>query len=159
MTTLIQKVSESLHKNKLTLVTAESCTGGWVAKQITDLAGSSAIFDRGFVTYSNQAKMDMLNVQASTLKAHGAVSEAVVIEMTQGALLNSLADIAVSISGIAGPVGGSEDKPVGTVCFAWQHKGQQAIVETRIFDGDRDSIRVQAVDFCLNGMAKIINSQ
>ncbi len=157
MTTPIQKVSESLHKNKLTLVTAESCTGGWVAKQITDLAGSSAIFDRGFVTYSNQSKIDMLGVSATSLKVYGAVSEQVVKEMTQGSLDNSQADIAVSVSGIAGPGGGSTDKPVGTVCFGWQRKGQQAIVETCIFDGDRDSIRMQAVDFALNKLDEIIN--
>ncbi len=157
MTTLIQKVSENLHKNKICVVTAESCTGGWLAKQITDLAGSSAIFDRGFVTYSNQSKIDMLGVQASTLAAHGAVSEAVVKEMTQGALLNSQADIAVSISGVAGPGGGSEDKPVGTVCFSWQREGQQNIVKTCLFDGDRDSIRAQAVDYALRGIDEIIS--
>ncbi len=157
MTTLIQKVSENLHKNKLRVATAESCTGGWLAKQITDLAGSSAIFDRGFVTYSNQSKVDMLGVQASTLEAHGAVSEAVVKEMTQGALLNSQANIAVSISGIAGPEGGSDDKPIGTVCFGWQRKGQQGIVETCFFNGNRDSIRAQAVDFALNKISEIIN--
>lgn len=157
MTTLIQKVSKSLHKNNLTLVTAESCTGGWIAKQMTDLSGSSAIFDRGFVTYSNQSKIDMLNVQASTLAAHGAVSEAVVIEMAQGALLNSQADIAVSISGIAGPDGGSADKPVGTICFAWQQKNQQAIAKTKFFEGDRDSIRSQAVDYSLDGINQLID--
>lgn len=157
MTTLIQKVSENLHKNKIRVVTAESCTGGWLAKQITDLAGSSAIFDRGFVTYSNQSKIDMLGVQASTLAVHGAVSEAVVKEMTQGALLNSQADIAVSISGVAGPEGGSEDKPVGTVCFSWQRKGQLNILETCLFDGDRDSIRAQAVNYALRGIDEIIS--
>ncbi|HIO97301.1 MAG TPA: nicotinamide-nucleotide amidohydrolase family protein, partial [Leucothrix sp.] len=102
MTTLIKKVSKRLHDNQLSLVSAESCTGGWLAKQITDLAGSSSIFDRGFVTYSNQAKQDMLGVKLATLEAHGAVSEAVAKEMAEGALINSQADIAVSITGVAG---------------------------------------------------------
>jgi nicotinamide-nucleotide amidase len=157
MTTLIQKVSENLHKNKMRVATAESCTGGWLAKQITDLAGSSAIFDRGFVTYSNQSKIDMLSVKPATLDKHGAVSEAVVIEMAQGALTHSQADIAVSISGIAGPDGGSAEKPVGTVCFGWQQTGKKVIVKTHIFEGGRDSIRAQAVDYALNGIDEIIS--
>ncbi len=119
MTNILQEVSNKLHDNKLTMTAAESCTGGWVAKQITDLDGSSAIFDRGFVTYSNEAKQEMLDVSKITLDEFGAVSEEVVLEMVAGAINHSNADIAVAISGIAGPTGGTELKPVGMVCFAW----------------------------------------
>ena len=111
MFNILEKVSKKLHENNLSVVSAESCTGGWVAKQFTDLAGSSAIFDRGFVTYSNQAKQDMLDVSTEALDKYGAVSEQVVIEMVEGALKNSQADIALSISGIAGPGGGTEKNP------------------------------------------------
>jgi len=161
MTTLIEKVSENLHKNKMSIVTAESCTGGWLAKQITDLAGSSAIFERGFITYSNQSKQEMLGVKLETLNTHGAVSEQVAKEMAQGALLKSQADIAISITGIAGPDGGSKDKPVGTVCFAWVKKNKNTEsnntkVKTHIFSGNRDSIRAQAVDNALKGINELI---
>ena len=125
MTDILEKVSKELYENNLSLVSAESCTGGWVAKQVTDLAGSSSIFDRGFVTYSNQAKQDMLGVSSDALDNYGAVSEQVVIEMVEGALKNSQADIALSISGIAGPGGGTKEKPVGTVCFGWMKKGSK----------------------------------
>ena len=159
MTTLIEKVSENLHKNKLRLAAAESCTGGWLAKQITDKAGSSAIFERGFVTYSNQSKIEMLGVKSATLDEYGAVSEAVVIEMVQGALKHSQAEIAVSISGIAGPGGGSAEKPVGTVCFGWLKRANNTvIVKTCVFEGGRDSIRAQAVDYALHGINEIINN-
>ena len=155
MTDILNKVSQKLHENNLSLVSAESCTGGWVAKQITDLAGSSAIFDRGFVTYSNQAKQDMLGVSINTLDKYGAVSEQVVIEMVAGALENSQADIALSISGVAGPGGGTEEKPVGMVCFGWMKRGKEAKAETIIFIGDRDEIRRQAVDFSLKGVISL----
>jgi nicotinamide-nucleotide amidase len=131
------------------LVVAESCTGGWLAKILTDLPGSSEWFDRGFVTYSNQAKQAMLGVSSATLEQSGAVSEACVLEMTQGALRESGADVAVAISGIAGPGGGSLEKPVGTVCFAWQIKGSEGISRRRCFDGDRNQVRWQAVDYAL----------
>nr|WP_319555230.1 nicotinamide-nucleotide amidase [uncultured Vibrio sp.] len=127
------------------MTTAESCTGGGVAAAITDIAGSSGWLDRAFVTYSNEAKMEMLGVQAHTLETHGAVSEPVVIEMVQGALEHSNATIGVSISGIAGPSGGSEEKPVGTVCFAFADNQQWLLVETMHFDGDRAAVREQAV--------------
>lgn len=156
MTSILKKVSKKLHEKKLSLVSAESCTGGWVAKQITDLAGSSSIFDRGFVTYSNQAKQDMLNVSKETLDSYGAVSEQVVIEMVEGALINSQADIAISISGVAGPSGGTKNKPVGTVCFAWMKRGDKAIAETLHIKGDRDEVRKQAVDVSFAGINKII---
>ncbi len=156
MTDIIEKVSKKLHENRLSVVSAESCTGGWVAKKFTDLAGSSTIFDRGFVTYSNQAKQDMLGVSTEALDSYGAVSEQVVIEMVEGALKNSQADIALSISGIAGPEGGTKEKPVGTVCFGWMKRGNKAHVQTIILEGDRDDIRRQAVDYSLNGVLKII---
>jgi len=157
MTDIIQKVSKKLHKNNLTLVSAESCTGGWVAKKITDLEGSSAILDRGFVTYSNQAKIDMLGVSKETLDNYGAVSKQVVIEMVEGALNNSQADIALSISGIAGPGGGTIEKPVGTVCFGWMMRGNQPFSDTIYIEGDRDSVRYKAVDFALSGVVKLID--
>ncbi len=156
MTNIIEKVSKKLYENNLSVVSAESCTGGWVAKQLTDLAGSSAIFDRGFVTYSNQAKQDMLGVSIEALDNYGAVSEQVVVEMVEGALKNSQADIALSISGVAGPEGGTEDKPVGMVCFGWKKRDGEAIAETIIFTGDRDEIRRQAVDFSLEGVISLV---
>ena len=157
MTDIIHKVSKKLHENNLSLVSAESCTGGWVAKQITDLAGSSAIFERGFVTYSNRAKQEMLGVSGKTLEQYGAVSEAVVIQMVEGALVNSYADIALSISGIAGPGGGSKEKPVGTVCFGWMRRGRKALATTVLFKGDREQIRRQSVDYALNGVIELID--
>ncbi|CAM2998385.1 nicotinamide-nucleotide amidase [Vibrio diazotrophicus] len=142
---LSQLLGELLLKHKQILVTAESCTGGGVANAITEIAGSSAWFDRAFVTYSNEAKQEMIGVEGQTLAEFGAVSEPVVIQMVQGALKNSNATIGVSISGIAGPTGGSEEKPVGTVCFAWADKSEWLKVETQHFTGDRSAVRTQAV--------------
>ncbi|MFW5427359.1 MAG: nicotinamide-nucleotide amidase [Methylophagaceae bacterium] len=156
MTDILEKVSKKLHENNLSLVSAESCTGGWVAKQLTDLAGSSAIFDRGFITYSNQAKQDMLGVSLETLDNFGAVSEQVVIEMVEGALANSQADIALSISGIAGPDGGTVEKPIGTVCFGWMKRGEKALAKTVLIEGDRDKVRKQAVNISLTEIIKLI---
>jgi nicotinamide-nucleotide amidase len=144
-----------LERNHM-LVTAESCTGGWVAKCITDIAGSSAWFDRGFVTYSNRAKQDMLGVTAETLEDHGAVSEATVSEMARGALTHSAADIAVAVSGIAGPGGGAPGKPVGTVWFAWLVSGGTPRVETRQFTGDREAVRRQSVVCALEGLVDVL---
>ena len=149
MTDLLNKVSMKLHQKKLSLVSAESCTGGWLAKQITDLSGSSAIFDRGFITYSNDSKQQMLGVQKNTIDGFGAVSENVVKEMVVGALENSNADISVAISGVAGPDGGTKDKPVGMVCFGFMLRGQKPLAMTEVFDGNRDNIRALAVDFAL----------
>ncbi|MFL4557506.1 nicotinamide-nucleotide amidase [Yersinia kristensenii] len=128
---------------------AESCTGGWVAKALTDIAGSSAYFDRGFVTYSNAAKHDLLGVKESTLTQYGAVSEAVVQEMAQGALHAASADFSVSISGIAGPDGGTAEKPVGTVWFAFATRDGQLSATKQLFLGDRDEVRLQAAVFAL----------
>ncbi len=128
---------------------AESCTGGWVAKALTDIAGSSAYFDRGFVTYSNAAKHDLLGVDETTLANYGAVSEAVVREMALGALRAANADHAVAISGIAGPDGGSADKPVGTVWFAFATREGRVVAHKQLFSGDRDTVRLQAAVFAL----------
>lgn len=134
------------------LAAAESCTGGWLAQSVTAIAGSSAWFDRGFVTYSNAAKMDMLGVPATTLERHGAVSEATARAMAQGALAHSRADWAVAITGIAGPSGGSPDKPVGTVCFAWASKEGGCEAQTGHFSGDRAAVRRQSVRHALLGL-------
>jgi len=133
------------------LACAESCTGGWVSEVVTATAGSSQWFDRGFVTYSNAAKESMLGVRADTLAQSGAVSEAVVGEMAAGALARSQAQVALAISGVAGPSGGSPDKPVGTVCFAWALAGE-ATTETRRFDGNREAVRRLSVIHALQGL-------
>ncbi|WMP18109.1 nicotinamide-nucleotide amidase [Thiothrix lacustris] len=138
------------------LATAESCTGGWIAKLCTDLAGSSTWFECGFVTYSNEAKQDMLGVKAETLAQHGAVSEAVTVEMAAGALQHSRAQVAVSVSGIAGPGGGTATKPVGTVCFGWAVQGGEVRTATRHFQGDREAVRAQAVQYALSGVLQAL---
>jgi nicotinamide-nucleotide amidase len=145
LTGLAERVGEVLLAQGRVLATAESCTGGWVAKVVTDVAGSSQWFDCGFVTYSNEAKQAMLGVTAAMLEAGGAVSEATVAAMVKGVLERSRADIALSISGIAGPGGGRPGKPVGTVCFAWQRRGHGPRIETQYFSGDRNDVRQQAV--------------
>jgi len=131
------------------LATAESCTGGWVAKICTDLAGSSAWFERGFVTYSNDSKQEMLGVSAGTLDRYGAVSEQVVQEMAAGVLQNSHAQWALAISGLAGPGGGSREKPLGTVCFAWAGADGWMMSRRYCFGGDREAVRRQAVSKAL----------
>lgn len=136
----------------LVLATAESCTGGWAAQVITHTAGSSAWFERGFVTYSNAAKVELLGVQAETLARCGAVSLETAGEMAAGALARSTADLAVAITGIAGPSGGTVEKPVGTVCFAWARRNETPSCERRLFTGDRESIRRQSVIFALTGL-------
>ena len=131
------------------LVTAESCTGGWVAQCLTAIAGSSEWFDRGFVTYSNEAKLEMLGVPPDTLAEHGAVSQPVAAAMAEGALRHSRADWAVAITGIAGPTGGSVEKPVGTVCFAWVCRDGRVAAETCHFAGNRETVRAQSVAYAL----------
>lgn len=145
---IVEQLAVLLIKNNKQLTVAESCTGGWVAKVLTDMPGSSTWFERGFVTYSNQAKQEMLGVAESTLDDYGAVSQETVIEMARGALKNSHADFSLSISGIAGPDGGSIDKPVGLVWFAWAEKPDKEkniIAEQKNFSGDRNAVREQAV--------------
>lgn len=128
-----------------TLATAESCTGGLIAACLTEIAGSSAVVERGFVTYTNEAKMAMLGVPADTLAAHGAVSEATAGAMAIGALVHSRAGVAVSVTGVAGPAGGSAGKPVGTVCFGLALPHRPAVTERQQFSGDRNAIRVASV--------------
>ncbi len=137
---------------QLKLVTAESCTGGWVAQCLTAIAGSSAWFDRGFVTYSNEAKQEMLGVPPDMLAEHGAVSQPVAVAMAEGALRNSRADWAVAITGIAGPTGGSPQKPVGTVCFAWGCRDGRIVTSTKHFPGSREDVRAQSVEHALSGL-------
>ena len=149
-------LGSQLHKRNLYLVTAESCTGGWLAKVITDLAGSSAWFERGFVTYSNAAKEEMLGVAPALLATHGAVSEAVVAAMVAGALAHSRAHIAIAISGIAGPGGGSADKPVGTVWIGWGLADGRIISRRFQFDGDREAIRYQAMITALDELLALL---
>jgi len=153
---LSQEIAKALVEQSWKLAVAESCTGGWIAKSLTDLAGSSAWFDRGFVTYSNQAKIDMLGVEEQILSRFGAVSEQVALQMAHGSVQRSLADIGVSVTGIAGPSGGSTEKPVGTVCFAWAEKNEANRVETKHFDGDRESVRHQSVVHAMAGVVKMI---
>ncbi len=145
LTQASEHLSQYLLKNNALIATAESCTGGWLAQCITSIAGSSAWFDRGFITYSNQAKMDMLGVKAETLAQFGAVSAEVAMQMTAGALQYSVADYAIAITGIAGPTGGSLEKPIGSVYIAWQKKHHPAKVTLAHFHGDREQIRKQAV--------------
>ncbi|MBB1583715.1 nicotinamide-nucleotide amidase [Serratia sp. OS31] len=142
-------VGEKLKANGQWITCAESCTGGAIAKAITDIAGSSAYFDRGFVTYSNTAKHELLGVAEATLNAHGAVSEEVVREMALGALHAARANLALSVSGIAGPDGGSVEKPVGTVWFGFAESSGRVLAKKMQFSGDRDAVRLQATIFAL----------
>ena len=145
-------VAELMQNRGWMLAVAESCTGGWVAKVCTDLPGSSAWFERGFVTYTNESKQEMLGVKAQTLESQGAVSEATVREMVEGTLRHSRAQLSLAISGIAGPGGGSAKKPIGTVCFAWGTEGQVPFSESLCFEGDREEVRRQAVLHALEGV-------
>lgn len=153
------RLGEVLLGQKLMLACAESCTGGWVSEVVTATAGSSQWFERGFVTYSNAAKQELLGVQAHTLRQDGAVSEAVVREMAAGALRRSHAQAALAISGVAGPGGGSPGKPVGTVCFAWALRGGEATAETRLFTGDRETVRRLSVIHALQGLLRMLGEQ
>lgn len=146
------RLGERLLRAGRTVATAESCTGGWVIKVLTDRAGSSAYVLGGLVTYSNEAKQGLLGVTRKSLEEHGAVSEPVVREMVAGALVATDADVAVAISGVAGPGGGSEDKPVGTVWFAWGSSPDSTVAVVKHFEGDRDQVRRQAVLFALQGV-------
>ena len=143
-------------RKRIVVATAESCTGGGVATAITRISGSAKWFDRGFVTYSNDAKREMLGVSARTLARHGAVSEEVAREMALGALTASPADLAVAITGIAGPTGGSRSKPVGTVWFAWAARGQMVQTRRFRFRGNRVDVRIQSVFFALQGLRDLL---
>jgi len=148
---LARRVGEVLRAAGLRLATAESCTGGWVARALTAVPGSSDWFERGYVAYSNAAKREDLGVPAETIERHGAVSEETARAMAAGALARSRTDVALAVTGIAGPSGGSLAKPVGTVCFAWA-RGSNMRSETRRFDGDRESVRRQSVLRALEGL-------
>ncbi|MCW8944783.1 MAG: nicotinamide-nucleotide amidase [Sedimenticola sp.] len=151
-----RQVAEGLLSRGLKMTTAESCTGGWIAKVLTDIAGSSVWFDRGFVTYSNEAKQEMLGVSVQLLQEQGAVSEPVVDAMAKGAIAHSQASVAVSVSGIAGPGGGSDEKPVGTVWFAWHSEGCESVTRCHQFAGDRNAVRHQAVLVALEGVRSLL---
>lgn len=154
---LAQAVGERLQATRQMLVTAESCTGGWIAKCVTEIAGSSAWFDCGMVAYSYEAKQALLGVRPQTLEQTGAVSRETVVEMVSGALVHSGATIAVAVTGIAGPGGGNEDKPVGTVWIGWKRRGGYAHAEVFHFDGDRDAVRRQTVAAALHGLERALD--
>ena len=149
---LAAKLGALLLANGEKLATAESCTGGWVAQCLTAISGSSDWFERGFVTYSNEAKQEMLGVEPETLLKHGAVSETTASAMAAGALRHSHANWALSITGIAGPAGGSLEKPVGSVCFGWVGPDGRVEVESCFFPGSREEIRSQSVAHALTGL-------
>ena len=157
MSDLAAQVGAALKAHGWSLATAESCTGGGVAQAITEIAGCSAWFERGFVTYANAAKIEMLGVRASTLEAHGAVSEMTVREMALGALAQSRAQVSVAVSGIAGPGGGSPEKPVGTVWFAWAFPSNLVIAQQFLLPGSRAEVRQQAVQIALKELLNQLN--
>ena len=152
---LIQNLADALQRRGWMMATAESCTGGLIAAACTDLAGSSAWFERGFVTYSNAAKTELLGVPAALIAAHGAVSEPVARAMAEGALAHAHAQAAVAVTGVAGPAGGSPEKPVGTVWFGWCVDGR-ATTELRRFDGDRAAVRAQTVAHALRRLLALL---
>ncbi len=148
----VEQLAELFLKTSTRLVTAESCTGGGLAEILTRIPGSSVWFERGFVTYSNESKNELLDVQMETLEQYGAVSEETAIAMAEGALNHSHADYSVAITGIAGPDGGTEDKPVGTVCFAWSERGKSGTAARICFDGDRLKVRDQSCLLAMQGL-------
>ena len=152
---LAAAVGAKLNADKKILATAESCTGGGIAEAITRISGCSAWFDRAFITYSNQAKMDMLGVKKTTLESVGAVSETVAREMAEAALARSRADVTVAVTGVAGPHGGSPDKPVGTVWFAWASKNNSTVSECCVFLGDRAAVRHQTI---IHALTKLLHN-
>jgi len=153
---LAEKVGHTLASRDLMMTAAESCTGGGVAYAVTSVPGSSAWFERGFVTYTNQSKREMLGVARQTLMAHGAVSEATVAEMAAGALRKSDAQLSLAISGIAGPGGATAGKPVGMVCFAWAYGEDVPHTEVKYFQGDRRAVREQSIAYGLQGVLRIL---
>ncbi len=156
---LAEDVGAALKRRGLMLATAESCTGGWIAEAITMVPGSSEWFERGFVTYTYISKREMLGVREATLERHGAVAEEVVLEMAQGALARSHAQVAMAVSGVAGPGGGTPEKPVGTVCTAWGIHDGAPRAETRHFSGDREAVRRQSVEHALKGLLALLGRQ
>jgi len=155
--TLAEQVGHNAQANHQTLVTAESCTGGWIAKTLTDIAGSSSWFECGMAAYSYEAKQALLGVRPQTLEEHGAVSRDTVIEMVSGALVHSGATVGVAVTGISGPGGGTDDKPVGTVWIAWKKRGGYPTAVVFHFDGDREAVRRQTVAAALHGLLDLMN--
>ena len=153
---LAEEVGSELKRRKLMLATAESCTGGWIAEAVTRVPGSSGWLERGFVTYTYISKREMLGVKEATLDKHGAVSEEVVREMVEGALARSHAQVAVAVSGVAGPTGGTPEKPVGYVCIAWGTKDGKPFSETMRYSGDREAVRRQSVEHALKGVLAML---
>ncbi|HWS40278.1 MAG TPA: CinA family protein [Arenimonas sp.] len=153
---LAEQLGEQMIREHLTLCTAESCTGGWIAKTVTDVAGSSSWFDCGMAAYSYEAKQALLRVRSETLMQHGAVSKETVLEMVSGALITSSASLAVAVTGIAGPGGGLPDKPVGTVWIAWKRRGNYPKAEIFYFEGDREAVRRQTVSVALQGLMGLV---
>ena len=149
---LAKRIGARLRKRKLKLATAESCTGGWIAQAVTSVSGSSAWFDRGFVTYSNAAKRELLGVRARTLSRFGAVSRETAREMAAGALARSRAQVSIAVTGVAGPTGGTRKKPVGMVCIAWSRRKGAMESVTRRFLGSRERVRRQSVMVALQGL-------
>jgi nicotinamide-nucleotide amidase len=156
MRTIITHVSQRLLERQQQLAVAESCTGGYLSKICTDLPGSSQWFDRAYITYSNQAKTDMLGVPAETIDQHGAVSQQTVIAMAEGVLKHCPAHWSIAISGVAGPGGGSDINPIGSVWFAWGQRGGKVSTHKQQFLGDRDQIRVQSVELALEELKQLI---
>jgi len=154
---LTKTLAQILLSRNWTVSLAESCTGGLVCASLTELAGSSEWFERGYITYSNEAKTECLDVSAQLIESHGAVSEHVAKAMAEGARINSGSDVAISITGIAGPAGGSAEKPVGTVCFGWATENQ-TLTKTMCFDGDRQMVRQQAAEFALTELIALLRS-
>jgi|SRR5687768_7965274 len=155
---LAMQAGTALAQQELMLATAESCTGGWLGQTITSITGSSAWYERGFITYADISKHEMLGVSSTTLEEYGAVSEQTASEMAAGAIGRSHAQVAVSITGIAGPDGGTAEKPVGMVCFAWIMKDGMALAETRYFSGTREEVRRQSVAGALQGVIDLLHS-
>ena len=153
---LASALGTRLREARHMLVTAESCTGGWIAKTVTDIAGSSDWFDCGLAAYSYEAKQTLLGVRPETLEHHGAVSRETVIEMVSGALVHSGAGIAIAVTGIAGPGGGTPDKPVGTVWIAWKRRGGYPKAGLFHFQGDREAVRRQTVAAALRGLDELV---
>jgi nicotinamide-nucleotide amidase len=154
---LVETLAQLALDKRIRIATAESCTGGWIAQEITAIAGSSDWFECGFITYSNEAKQQMLGVPKSLFISDGAVSEPVVVAMAKGAVQNSRAQLSVSVSGVAGPGGGTELKPVGTVWIGWYYEGKEAEAYCFQFSGNRQSVRQQAVIAALKGLIKQLN--
>lgn len=156
LTQLARRVGEALSARGLTVVTAESCTGGWIGKALTDIPGSSSYVWGGWISYSNQAKQDMLGVPLELIDRHGAVSEPVVVAMAEGALRQSGTDLSVAVSGVAGPDGGTAEKPVGTVWIAWRDGGGRVTTRCLHLDGDREAVRRETVRQALAGLLALV---